>query len=39
MFLRNYPEALDACCRAILSDEVVSVSDGSSLLISDLRNG
>lgn len=33
-FLRNHPEVLDACCRAVLSDDGVSVSDGSSLLIS-----
>jgi hypothetical protein len=33
-FLRNHPEVLDACCRAVLSDDGVSVADGSSLLIS-----
>jgi hypothetical protein len=29
-FLRNHPEVLDACCRAVLSGEAVSVSDGSA---------
>jgi hypothetical protein len=33
-FLRNHPEVLDACCRADRFDEVASVADGSSLLIS-----
>lgn len=38
-FLRNHPEVLDACCQAALCGEAVSVSDGSSMLISRFEKG
>jgi hypothetical protein len=37
-FLRNHPEVLDACCQAA-PGEAVSVSDGSSMLISRFEKG